>query len=139
LTAPEVHEPDYISNRKEKEYIIRIPDGYQIKPEDIEIVDKEYLLAANNPLAVQWLDHDDISIEYNMNGKTIKAQYDWHSNERGSISFQIKKEKPDGSWGDWEWPEGKNNFKKKYGFDPMPNPKNLSQITDMVVHKRKNY
>lgn len=135
LTAKEFQEPDYVSNRKEKEYIVRIPDGYKIKPEDIEIVDKEYLLAAKNPMVVQWLDHDDIYVKYKIGDKTIRAGYDWHSNERGSISFALKKEDSD----EWNWSEGRNNFKKQYGFDPMPTPKNLNQITDLEIIKRKRW
>jgi len=134
LTASEFQEADFVSNRKEKEYIIRIPDGYKIKPEDIEIVDKEYLLAAKNPLAVQWLDHDDIYVEYNIGDKRIRAGYSWHSNDRGSISYSIKKEDDN-----WSWMEGRNNFKKAYGFDPMPSAKNIDQITGFEVIKRKNY
>jgi hypothetical protein len=118
---------DYMSNMQEKEYIVRIPPNYDFQPEDIIINDKDYFVAAQNPLCVALFDHDDIEAIYKMNGISIEAWYRWKTNEQGILSFAV-----DGHFG-----ESRRQCIQSYGFDPMPTTQNLDQITDFVVRKRR--
>ena len=136
VTSPKTEEffqeADYVSGKKEKEYIIKIPTNYKFTKEDIEIVNKDYWVAGNNPLAVQFFDHDNKKAIYKLNGVNIKAKYIWHSNTNGGlIYYNLDDER---SWGD-----SRRAFKQKYGFDPMPTEKNIDQIKDFVISNDKGW
>jgi hypothetical protein len=127
LTEDGLAEKDFVSNKKEKEYIINIPNNYKFSKDDIFIEDLEYFVASQNPLAVNYFSHDDLIAKYDLNGKSIEARYYWSSNTKGSVVFYC----------DNDYGNGRNNFRKKYGFDPMPSEKNLSQISNFTITKKK--
>jgi hypothetical protein len=124
LTEPLLAEKDYVSNKKEKEYIVKIPSGYKFTQDDIMITHLDWFIAKNNPLCVQYFDHSNKGAEYTMNGKKIYAAYYWHTNERGSVEFRLNENRDD-----W-YMLSRKEFKEQNGFDPMPSQKNLSQIKD---------
>lgn len=129
LTEPLFDQKDYVSNKKEREYIIKIPENYKFTNDDIKIVDLDYFIAKNNPLCVQYFDHDDKGAEYILNGKKVKAKYFWSSNTRGGVEFQTDE---DG----WAF-LSRRQFKETHGFDPLPTEKNLNEIKDFKFVKRK--
>lgn len=133
LTEPRFKEADYVSGKKEREYIIRIPKNYKFTKDDIEIVNLDYLMADNNPLAVAHFNHDNVQAVYKMHGWTIRAQWYWRTNERGSIVFSAEKK------GEREiYSEGRLNAKKVLGFDPMPTEENLKDIKDFKLRRNKS-
>ena len=130
IITSELHDPerlggrDLVSNRMEKEYIVKIPENYNFVPENIIINDLEYFIAEENPLCVDMFDHDDKSATYYMHGLHISVQYYWKTNENGGLIFST-----DGFHGN------RKEFKQKYGFDPMPVEKNLSEISNFKFKK----
>lgn len=129
-TDPLFDQPDYVSNKKEREYIVKIPSGYRFKKEDIIIEDLEYLIAEQNPLSVQFLDHDDKYAEYDLDGHHIKAQFWWNSSgTNGSVQFDV----------DNNYYESRGWNKKEFHFDPMPTEENLSRITNFQIKERKRW
>jgi len=129
LTEPAFGEKDYVSNKKEKEYIINIPANYRFKPEDFILTNKDSLLGQKNPLVVESLDHDNILVSYELDGHNIEAKYIWQTNSKGMIYFYV-----DGQWG-----RSRNECKKEYGFDPMPTTENLSRITNFKAYEVSSY
>jgi hypothetical protein len=129
-TEPLLADADYVSEKKEKEYIVKIPDSYVFKREDIFIEDLDYYVGDNNPLAVKYFDHNDKGAEYTMNNKRIYAQYYWSSNTSGSVKYYIKDEEDDYSN---DYARSRKDFKQKYGFDPLPTIDNLDKITNFNI------
>lgn len=118
---------DFVSGKNEKEYIIRIPEDYAFKPEDIIIHDLDYYVADQNPLCVAYFDHDDKQAIYSINNQTIKARFEWNnSGTSGGIRYMLE--------GDW-YPYSRNDFKKRFGFDPLPTENNLPEITSFKLQK----
>jgi hypothetical protein len=109
---------DVVSNKNEREYIIRIPKDYDFKPENIKIQDLDYFIADENPLCVALLDHDDKEALYKIDGIEIKAHYYWKNNNSGALTFDNCSRK---------------EFKEIYGFDPLPQ----LNITDFKIVPRK--
>jgi len=132
IITSEVHDeelsgPEPAYGRIEREYIIKIPKDYDFKPSDIMINDKDYLLADKNPLCVALFDHDDIRAKYEMHGIEITARFIWNSNgTAGSLRFVT----PD----HWEQ-YTRGNFKKSFGFDPLPTESNLKDINNFRLEK----
>lgn len=123
-TDPLFDQPDYVSGKKEREYIVKIPSGYKFKREDIIIEDLDYLVAEQNPLSVQFFDHDNKNADYDMDGHHIRAHFRWNSaGTNGSVYFEI----------DNGYSESRSYCKKEYGFDPMPTKENLDKITNFKV------
>src|ERR1035437_4375323 len=121
---------DYLSKKNEKEYIVRIPDDYAFKSEDIIINDLEYFIAEENPLAVSLFDHDDKRATYELNATIITAWFSWRTNESGGLLFQVPSR---------HWPYTRKEFMKELSFDPLPTDKNLSQIKNFKISSHKNY
>ena len=123
-----LHGKDYMSNKNEREYIIRIPANYDFKPDDIIVNDSEYFIASENPLSVTLFHHDDKEAFYTMNGQNINAVFYWKNNNSGSLRFRTE-----------NWGGNRKEFQQRFGFDPLPNPNNLNQITNFVVKPAKNW
>jgi hypothetical protein len=124
---PRVGGADAFNGKNEREYIIRIPDGYVFTKEDIAINDGEYYIADQNPLCVALFDHDDKRAIYNMNGMEIRAKANWNNaGTRTSLGFYNGE--------DW-FPNSRNEWKTQYGFDPLPTEKNLSEITNFKIEE----
>lgn len=138
VTSPKTEEyfqqADWVSNKKEKEYIIKVPVNYKFTKDDIEIVDGDYFLGINSPLAVQFFDHDTKKATYQLNGIEIKAQYIWKSNTSGGIRFWNLSDK-DGGWNDYS----RREFNKKFNLDPMPTEENIDKITDFEISQVKSW
>lgn len=129
-TDPLFDQPDYVSNKKEREYIVKIPAGYKFKKEDIIIEDLDYLVAEQNPLSVQFFDHDDKYATYTLNNHEIKAKFIWNSSgTNGSVQFMIGN----------EFYESRGYCKKTYGFDPLPTEENLSKLTNFEIKESKRW
>jgi hypothetical protein len=129
ILTSEVHDPeriggkDYVSNKNEREYIIRIPDDYRFTNDDIIINDQEYFIAEHNPLCVALFDHNDKEATYTLNGVDITAKFNWNSSgTKGSLSF---------NW------DSRVQFKQYHGFDPLPTEGNLDQISNFQIHRVK--
>lgn len=138
LTEDLFDQEDYVSNKKEKEYIIVIPKNYKFTKDDIIITDEDYLIADNNPLCVNSFSHDDKQAFYDMiddNGILwhINAYYIWYTNERGGILYIVKNDKGDDS----RWGQTRNEIKKEYHFDPLPSEKNINKISDFRADDNK--
>ena len=137
VTSPKTEEffqeADYVSGKKEKEYVIKVPANYKFTKDDIEIVHGDYWLGDNSPLAVQFFDHDNKKATYKINGVGIKAQYVWKNNTSGGIRFWNTD--VGNSWDDYS----RRDFKKKFGFDPMPTEENMNQITEFEISEVKHW
>lgn len=131
VTSPKTEEffreEDYVSGKKEKEYIIKIPVNYKFSTDDIEIVHGDYWEGANSPLAVQFFDHDNRKAIYELDGIRIEAQYVWRSNTSGGIVFRNLS--ADRDW----WGHSRRDFKKTFDIDPMPTEENLSRVKDFKI------
>ena len=138
VTSPKTEEffqeADYVSNKKEKEYIIEIPVNYKFTKDDIEIVHGDYWLGANSPLAVQFFDHDNKRANYTIDGIDIQAQYFWKNNTNGSIEFSNLS-----TDGYERWGVSRREFKKKFGIDPMPTEENLNRIQNFKISDVKRW
>ena len=138
VTSPKTEEffqeSDYVSNKKEKEYIIEIPVNYKFMKDDIEIVHGDYWVGANSPLAVQFFDHDNKKANYTIDGINIQAQYIWKNNTTGSIEFSNLSTDGYGGWG-----ISRREFKKRYGIDPMPTEENLNKIENFKISDVKKW
>jgi hypothetical protein len=138
VTSPKTEEffgeVDYVSGKKEKEYIIEIPVNYKFTIDDIEIVDGDYWIGANSPLSVQFFDHDDKKANYELDGIRIESQYVWRSNTSGGIVFNNLDSKGYESWG-----ISRREFKKKFNVDPMPTEENLNRIKDFKISNTKRW
>ena len=133
LTEPKFAEKDYVSGKKEREYIVRIPHNYKFSKEDIEIVNAEYLMSESNPLVVAQFSHDDVAATYELGGYSIRAKWYWKNNGKGSIVFTAEK---DGH--DVFYSEGRVTAKKELGFDPMPTEDNLKDIKNFKLKYKKD-
>lgn len=140
LTDETFGEYNYLSNRKEMEYIVRLPENYKFNKEDIIISSEEYYVGANSPLAVPFFGHDDKKANYDMyvpeQDKTyqIEAWYSWTSNTSGKVYYKI-------SLGGEEltYAEGPNNIKKRFGFDPVPKEDNLKYISNFKISPKERW
>ncbi len=128
----ELTEPDMMTGRKEREYIVRIPPDYHFTRADIIMHDLDYFIAEGNPLSVALFDHDDKSATYEMNGTKIEAYAYWRSSDKLSLVFRNRSVERD-------YGNNRAEFKSLYGFDPMPTTQNLDQITNFKFVKRKPY
>jgi hypothetical protein len=129
IMTSEVHderfaERDYVSNKLEKEYIVRVADE-KVTASNVIISDLDYFIATNNPLAVSLFDHDNKSATYELNGVDIKAYYVWTSNTTSAIRY-----KPIGtnSWG-----LSSKEFKEQYGFSPVLSGKTINEVKDFSI------
>jgi hypothetical protein len=119
-------EKDYVSNKKEKEYIVRLSDN-QFEITNIEICDLDYYIATNNPLAVSLFDHDDKSATYELNGVNIKAYYVWTSNTTSATRYRNLDD-------EFGWGYGSKEFLREFGFSPVISNKNLKDIKNFQIH-----
>lgn len=135
VTSPKTEklftDEDFVSGKKEKEYIIKVPRNYRFTKDDIEIVHGDYWEGANSPLAVQFFDHDNRKARYELDGLQIEAQYVWRSNTSGGIVFRNLS-------GDG-WSVSRREFKKTYNVDPMPTEDNLNRVKDFKILPVKNW
>jgi hypothetical protein len=133
LTDDKFKEADWVSNKKEREYIVRLPASYKFASEDIEIVNLDYLVAAGDPLAVQHFSHDDMRADYEMNGYSITAKFQWNSSGTGGqVRFDANKDNKR------IYSEGRATAKKSLGFDPMPTEDNLKDIKNFKFKYNKD-
>jgi hypothetical protein len=135
LTDELFDKPDYVSGKKEREYIVRIPEDYKFTKDDIIISDTDYLVGSNSPLAVEYFDHDDKEAMYDLTDEkgqvwNIKARYVWHTNTSGGILYDVKKEQDE----DYSWSESRKKIKQQYGIDPLPTENNLDKIKNFKIN-----
>jgi hypothetical protein len=130
---------DIVSDKNEREYIIRLPVDYEFKPDDIIINDLSYFIAEQNPLSVGLFDHDDKLAKYEMDGIPIEAYFSWNSAGNGGRLLFKQTTSTDNGYNGYNWYLGRGNFKKQYGFDPLPTPSNLASIKNFVIEPRKRY
>lgn len=136
VVSSEVHDSDRLKGatwetrgKDEREYIVRIPHGFKWSLDNFIISDLEYFLAEENPLCVAHLDHDDKIAHYEINDTKIKAWFQWNaSGQGGKLRF---------SGGDDYWGYGRGEFKKYFGFDPLPSPKNIGSVKNFSIEKPK--
>ena len=116
--------PDLVSGKNEKEYIVRIPENYDFKPSDIFIENMDYYIAEQNPLCVKLFDHDDKQATYELDGRPITARFRWKTDQSGRLEFSIT---------DDHFSYSRTEFKKIYNIDPLPQPNNLSKISNFEI------
>jgi hypothetical protein len=138
LTEDLFDQEDYVSNRKEHEYIIVVPKNYKFEKDDIIVTDEDYLIATNNPLCVGAFSHDTKEAYYDMlDDKGVKwnvnAYYVWTSNDKGGVIYAVKKDDEES----YSWAEGRNSIKKRFGFSPLPTEDNLDRISNFRVNDEK--
>lgn len=138
LTEEFFDQNDYVSGKKEREYIVKISDEYKIKKEDVVVTNVDYLISDNNPMAVKRFDHDNKNAYYNFKYQNkiynVKAFYCWITNTKGRIMFTVKD--GDNTLG---YGESGSYFKKEYGFNPMPTLNNLSQISQFKIEVKSRW
>lgn len=120
-----------LSNKNEKEYIVKIPSNYKFTEEDIIINDLDYLMYHNDPDAISKFDHNVYKASYKMNGIKINAQAFWTSNTKISLKFEPITE-------DQYYYMSRIEFKKIYGFDPLPNEKTKHLVKNLKFYYNKN-
>lgn len=118
---------DYYSNKFEREYIVRLSEE-KLNVSNITISYVDYLIATNNPLAVNMFDHDDKTALYQLNGVNIKAYFVWTSNTTSAIRYCNMDEDT--------WGYSSKEFKDRYGFSPVISSKNLKDIKNFVIKIR---
>lgn len=109
--------------KDEKEYVISIPKDYTLTHNDIIIHSLDYFHATNSPLFVGLMNGKYRIAEYEMNGVPITVRCSWRTNTKLVQYFN----------GD-----SRSQFKKVHGFDPMPTPANLDQISNFVIKRANN-
>lgn len=119
---------DFISGKFEREYMVRLPKN-QVKVQNIIIEDLDYLVAINDPMSVNYFNHNDKVAFYTLNGTKVKAQYQWSSNTKGSIRYANVDDKQAG------WFYGSREFKQQYGFSPVITQKNVKDIQDFHIER----
>lgn len=138
LTEKLFDQEDYVSGKKEREYIVKIPNNYKIKKEDVFVTSTDYLISENNPLAVKRFDHDDKNAYYNFHHQNkiykVRAFYCWVTNTNGRIMFTVEDDEGVLAYG-----ESGKYYKKEYGFNPMPTPNNLNQISDFKIEIKSRW
>jgi hypothetical protein len=135
LTEELFDKEDYVSNKKEREYIVVVPKNYKFEKDDIIVTDEDYLIATNNPLSVGAFTHDTKEAYYDiLDDKGVKwnvhAYYVWSSNDKGGVVYGVKKDGEE----DYNWAYGRNNIKKRFGFSPLPSEDNLDKISNFRVN-----
>jgi len=123
--------PDPMTGKREREFIVRIPENYAFTPADIIMHDLDYMIAEGNPLSVALFDHNDKGATYKMNGVPIDAYAYWKTNEKLQLLF---KRTDNGMWH-----VSRTEFKQMQGFDPLPTPQNVHLVTDFEFKTRKPY
>ena len=122
-------EHDYVSHKKEREYILDIRSK-KIKISNIYVNHLDYFIQKNNPLAVTLFDHDDKEATYELNGVRIKAYFVWTSNTTHSIRYRNLDEKD-------IFGKSSREFKSAYGFNPQITEKNLKDIKNFQVEIKR--
>jgi hypothetical protein len=102
---------DPMSNKHEREWIIRLSPDHQFAREDVEVTASEWLMVNSDIRAINLAGHG-AKATYKMNGLKIESKFEYRaSGEGGSVRFSV-----DGEWMEWT----RNQFKKEKGFDPVP-------------------
>jgi hypothetical protein len=137
IITSEIHDADRVggednfTGKKEREYIVRIPENFAWSKDNIIINDEEYFIAEQNPLGVSLFSHDNKEASYNIDGFKVKAKFNWNSSgTNGSVRFRVND--------DWV-SYSRQECKKTFGFDPLPTPENLNKITEFRVHPVKKW
>jgi hypothetical protein len=138
LTEELFDQEDYVSNKKEREYIVVVPKNYKFEKDDIIVTDEDYLIATNNPLCVGAFTHDTKEAFYDMlddKGQkwNVHAYYVWSSNDKGQVLYGVKKDGKE----DYNWADGRNKIKTKYNFNPLPTEDNLDKISNFRVNDER--
>lgn len=112
---------DQVSGRHEREWILRIPPEMTLAPSDVRVHDADYMAAIVSPLSVALFHHNDKEALYSLDGHRIKASFYWNSaGTNGSLSFRVEN----------EWGLSRAAVRKRFGFDPLPTPENISRVED---------
>lgn len=118
---------DYMSGKKEREYIVRLPKE-QVEVKNIMIHDLDFFIATSDPRAVSLFNHNDKIAYYELNEVKIKAQFHWSTNTKGSIAYY--------NLSDNGWGYGSREFQKEYGFSPVITNKNIKEVKNFrIEHK----
>ena len=102
---------DPVSNKHEREWIIRLSPDYRFPHDEVEITASEWLMYNGDIRGINLAGHGT-KATYEMNGLEIEARFEYKpSGDGGSVRFSVS-----GEWMDWT----RNQFKKEKGFDPVP-------------------
>lgn len=111
---------DPMSNKHEREWIIRLSPEHRFPRDEVEITASEWLMYNGDIRGINMAGHGT-KATYEMNGLKIEARFEYRpSGEGGSVRFSV-----DGEWMEWT----RNQFKKEKGFDPVPtSPEQVSNL-----------
>jgi hypothetical protein len=102
---------DPMSNKHEREWIIRLSPDHRFPREEVEITASEWLMYNGDIRGINLAGHGT-KATYEMNGLKIESRFEYKaSGEGGSVRFSVN-----GEWMEWT----RSQFKKEKGFDPVP-------------------
>lgn len=140
LTDESFDDYNYLSKRKEMEYIVKLPENYKFKKEDIIISSEDYYIGDNSPLAVPFFGHDNKKAEYELyvpekdKKYQITAKFLWSSNTKGNVNYRVEE-----IGGKHSYYETASKIKKEFGFDPTPKESNLQYISNFKIKEDSRY
>lgn len=124
----ELDEVDTVSNKHEREWIIRLAPEHVLNPENVEIFDADWLMVHGDYRGINLAGHNS-KATYEMNGHQIEAYFEYKpSGVGGSVRFCC-----DGHYMPWT----KTEFKKQHGFDPIP--KSANEVRNLQFWRYDRY
>lgn len=121
-TDPALDGADMVTNRHEREWIMRVGDYV---PADVRDFDRHMLWSTGDPRGVALLD-GYASAEYGKDGHRVEARFYWNSTGTGgSVRFRI----------DGKSSVSRAEAKKWHGFDPLPGPGDAMEV-DYFRHEQ---
>ncbi|TLX15905.1 hypothetical protein [Rhizobium sp. MHM7A] len=119
---------DPMTNKHEREWIIRLSPDHKFPPEEVEITASEWLMFNGDIRGINLAGHGT-KATYEMNGLKIESRFEYRaSGEGGSVRFSV-----DGEWMEWT----RNQFKKEKGFDPVPS--SADEVRDLQFWSYDRY
>lgn len=102
---------DPMTNKHEREWIVRLSPDHRFQREEVEITASEWLMFNGDIRGINLAGHGT-KATYEMNGLKIESRFEYRpSGQGGSVRFSVA-----GEWMEWT----RNQFKKERGFDPVP-------------------
>lgn len=119
---------DPVSNKHEREWIIRLSPDHKFPREEVEITASEWLMFNGDIRGINLAGHGT-KATYEMNGLKIQSRFEYRSSgEGGSVRFSV-----DGEWAELT----RNQFKKEKGFDPVPS--SVDEVRDLQFWSYDRY
>ncbi|AOG03368.1 hypothetical protein [Bosea sp. RAC05] len=118
---------DQVSGRHEREWIVRIPEGYRLGAHQVRSRCRDFAYASRDPAGIAML-HHETRARYSLGGRRVEAQFCYNSSGRGGRIYFIV---DDGRM------ETRATMKARTGFDPLPAPG--AEISDLVFFTQDRF